>query len=151
MSPEFLRVKKVKKTRELMLKLGIFQCWQSVFCFVLSFCFFLGPHPWHMEVPRIGVELELQLPVYATATAMRDSSCIWDLHHSSQQHQMPNPLSEIKPTSSYILVRFVSTEPQWERQAIYVNTLEILEGLSLRGHAIYYCTPFMSMGNSLLL
>ena len=36
MSPEFLRVKKVKKTRELMLKLGIFQCWQSVFCL---FCF----------------------------------------------------------------------------------------------------------------
>ena len=28
-----------------------------IFCF-LSF-FFLGPHPWHMEVPRIGVELEL--------------------------------------------------------------------------------------------
>jgi len=20
---------------------------------------FLGPHPWHMEVPRLGVELEL--------------------------------------------------------------------------------------------
>ena len=24
------------------------------------FCF-LGPHPWHMEVPRLGVQLELQL------------------------------------------------------------------------------------------
>ena len=23
---------------------------------------FLGPHPWHMEVPKLGVELELQLP-----------------------------------------------------------------------------------------
>ena len=32
---------------------------ESTFCFVL-FCFvFLGPYPWHMEVPRLGVESEL--------------------------------------------------------------------------------------------
>ena len=24
------------------------------------FFFFLGPHPWHMEGPRLGVQLELQ-------------------------------------------------------------------------------------------
>ena len=30
--------------------------------------FFLGPHLLHMEAPRLGVELELQLPAYATAT-----------------------------------------------------------------------------------
>ena len=29
---------------------------------------FLGLHLWHMEVPRLGVELELQQPAYATAT-----------------------------------------------------------------------------------
>ena len=38
------------------------------FFFFLTVCF-LGPHLWHMEVPRLGVELELQLPVKATATA----------------------------------------------------------------------------------
>ena len=38
------------------------------------FFFFYWPHPWHMEVPRLGVELELQLPTYATATAMQDLS-----------------------------------------------------------------------------
>ena len=27
----------------------------------LFFFFFLGPHMWHMEVPRLGVELELHL------------------------------------------------------------------------------------------
>ena len=32
----------------------------------------LGPHLWHMEVPRLGVESELQLPAYTTATAMQD-------------------------------------------------------------------------------
>ena len=37
----------------------------------------------HMEVPRLGVESELQLPAYATATAMPDLSYICDLHHSS--------------------------------------------------------------------
>ena len=49
------------------------------------FLFFLGPYPWHMEVPRLGVELELQLPTYSTATATQDSSHICDLHHRSRQ------------------------------------------------------------------
>ena len=39
-----------------------------------------------MEVTRLEVELELQLPAYATATAMQDPSYIWDLHHS-----LPDP------------------------------------------------------------
>ena len=30
--------------------------------------FFLGPHLWHMEVPRLGVDSELQLLAYTTAT-----------------------------------------------------------------------------------
>ena len=46
-----------------------------------------------MEVPRLGVELELQLLVYATATAMQDLSQVCDLHHSSWQLQILNPLS----------------------------------------------------------
>ena len=36
------------------------------------FAFFGGLYPQHMEVPRLGVESELQLPPYATATAMLD-------------------------------------------------------------------------------
>ena len=49
------------------------------------FFFFLGPHSWHMEFSRLGVELELQLPAYATGTATWDPSHICDLHHSSWQ------------------------------------------------------------------
>ena len=30
--------------------------------------FFLGLYLWHMEVPRLGVKSELQLPATATAT-----------------------------------------------------------------------------------
>ena len=60
------------------------------------FSFFLGPYPQHMEVPRPGVESELQLPAYATATAMPDPSHVCDLHPSSWQCQILNPLSEPK-------------------------------------------------------
>ena len=49
-----------------------------------------------MEVPRLGVELELQLPAYATATAMWDPSHICDLCHTLWQPQILNPLSEAK-------------------------------------------------------
>ena len=31
---------------------------------------FLGPHLWHIDVPRPGVKSELQLTAYTTATAM---------------------------------------------------------------------------------
>ena len=47
-----------------------------------------------MEVPKLGVESELQLPVYTTATAMQDVSCVYNLHHSSQQRWIPNPQIE---------------------------------------------------------
>ena len=50
--------------------------------FFFFFCF-LGPHPWHMEVPRLGVELELQLLAFATATAMPDPSHVCNLHHTA--------------------------------------------------------------------
>ena len=35
---------------------------------------FLEPHPWHMEVPRLGIRLELQLLAYTTAAAKWDPS-----------------------------------------------------------------------------
>ena len=59
--------------------------------FLLLFCF-LGRHLGHMEVPKLGVELELQLPAYATAA--RDLSHICDLHHSSGQRRILNRLSK---------------------------------------------------------
>ena len=47
-----------------------------------------------MEVPRLGVESELQLPAYTTGTATWDPSRVCNLYHSSRQHQIPDPLSE---------------------------------------------------------
>ena len=39
---------------------------------------FLGLHPWYMEVPWPGVELELQLQAFTTATTMPELSHICD-------------------------------------------------------------------------
>ena len=62
-----------------------------------------------MEVPWLQVKLELQLPVYATATAMPDLSHICDLCRSLWQHWILNPLRPgIKSTSSWILVGFLT-------------------------------------------
>ena len=46
--------------------------------FQLIFFSFLVPYLWQMEVPRLGVESELQLPATAIATATPDPSCKCD-------------------------------------------------------------------------
>ena len=49
-----------------------------------------------MEVPRLEVKLELQLPAYTTATATWDLSHSCNLRHSSWQGQILNPLSKAR-------------------------------------------------------
>ena len=44
----------------------------KIFFFNLLLLFFLGPHLWHIEILKLGVHSELQLPAYATATATQD-------------------------------------------------------------------------------
>ena len=48
-------------------------------CIYFFFFFFLRAAPWHVEVPRLGVESELLLLADTTATATRDLSHIYDL------------------------------------------------------------------------
>ena len=57
-------------------------------------CFFLWLHLWHMEVPGSGIELELQLLAYTTATATLDLSNNFNLCRSLWQCWIFNPLSE---------------------------------------------------------
>ena len=72
----------------------------SFLFFFPSFLFFffalLALHPRQMEVPRLGIQSELQLPACTTATAMQDPSHICALHHSSRKRQIPDPLSEAR-------------------------------------------------------
>ena len=51
-----------------------------------------------MEVPRLGVKSGLQLLACATARATEkpDLSHVCNLHYSSLQHQILNPLSEAR-------------------------------------------------------
>ena len=57
-----------------------------------------------MEVPRLGVEWELQLLVYTTATVTQDLSHIYALNHSSRQPQILNPLSEARDPTHILMV-----------------------------------------------
>ena len=76
----------------------------NIIIIIIIIICFLGPHPWHMEVPRLGVESELQLPAYTTASATSDPSHICNLLHNSRQHQIINPLSKDRDRTHDLLV-----------------------------------------------
>ena len=98
-----------------------------LFYFIL-FCFcFLVPHPQHIEVPRLGVELELQLPRYATATATQDST--YTAAHANAISLTHWARAGVKPTSSWMLVRFSSAEPWWELPTISSLSIHLLMGV----------------------
>ena len=67
------------------------------------FLVFLGLYMQHMEVPRLGVKSELQLPTYNRATATPDLSHVCDLHHGSWQGQILNPLSEARDQTHVLM------------------------------------------------
>ena len=70
------------------------------FSFFLSFFFFcfLGPNLHHMEVPRLGVELELQLLAYSTGQFWTASATYTTAH--SNAGYLLNPLSKHKDWTS---------------------------------------------------
>ena len=80
------------------------------------FPFLFRAAPAAHEVPRLGVESELQLLSYTAATAMQDPSRVIDLHHSSEQRQILNPLSEAWDGTCIFMDTslIVSTAPQRE-------------------------------------
>ena len=72
--------------------------------FVCLFVFvFLGLHLWHMDIPWLGVRLELHLPAYTTTTPIPNLSWVCDLYHSSRQCQILNPLSEARDRTHILL------------------------------------------------
>ena len=79
----------------------------SFFCFlflIFFFFVFLGLYPWQqMEVPRLGVKSQRQPLATATATAMWHLSRICDLHHSSRQGGILNPLREAKDRTHVLM------------------------------------------------
>ena len=70
-----------------------------------------------MEVSRQGVELELYLPAYTTATAMWDPSYVsvtYTTAHSNAGSLTYRGRPGAKSGLSWTLVRFTSAEPQQE-------------------------------------
>ena len=63
-----------------------------------------------MEVPRLGVELEVHLQAYTTATAMSDRSCVCEIHRSMRPCRILNPLSRARDRTLVL----VDTSPQRE-------------------------------------
>ena len=63
--------------------------------FFFPFFLFRAAHVTY-EVSRLGGKLELQLPAYTTGTAMQDLSRFCNLHHSSWQCWILNPLSKAR-------------------------------------------------------
>ena len=68
-----------------------------LFIYLSIYLFFLlWPHPQQVEVSRLGVKSDLQLPASTTATATGDLSRICEPYHSSQQCWISNPLSKVR-------------------------------------------------------
>ena len=63
---------------------------------------FLGLHPQHMEILRLGVQLELQ------------QHGIWAAYTEAHGSLLHSAGSGIELASSWILVGFLTAEPQWE-------------------------------------
>ena len=74
-----------------------------VFC-LFVFLPFLEPLPLHVEVPRLGVQLELKPPAYARATTTQDPSRVCNLLHSSRQRRILNPLSKARDRTRNLIV-----------------------------------------------
>ena len=102
-------------------------------CVCVYFFFFASfrKHPWHIEVPRLGGKSELQLPNYTRAIAAWDLSRIFNLHHSSGQFQIPNPLREDKDGTHILMdtsqIRFHWTTAgiPWMYTSLKIFFLEI--------------------------
>ena len=100
-------------------------CFIYIYIYIYIFSF-LEPYLWHVEVPRIGGESELQLPVYTTATATPDPNCICDICHSSPRCWILNPLSKARDQTCIL------TDASW-----------ILNPLSHNGNSSSYNFKFL--------
>ena len=104
----FCLIRKVKNNsyqlfEDLLLTSIVLKILHIIFYLIFWVSVFLGPQPQHMEVHRLGVKSELQLPAYTTATTMQSRSCICNLHHSSRQCQILDLLNEARDWTLILL------------------------------------------------
>ena len=119
--------------------------------YVYLYCIYLGPHLWHMDVPRLGVESELHLLACTSATGnSRLELHLWPTPHlmAMSDHLTHWARPGIKPTSSWILVRLITAEPRWELQLwnFWLHTRG--SSISCSVFCIFYFNPFSKTMNS---
>ena len=95
---------------------NIYICVCVCVCVCVCMCFAFWAASAAYGSPQARGQIGAACASLLTATAMREPSLVFDLHHSSLQGQILNPLSKpgIESVSSWILVGFVTAEPQWE-------------------------------------
>ena len=105
------------------LRVQVWPNWPARRVHIYIYVHFLGSHLRHMEISRLRVESEQQLPAFTTAIAMQDPSHVCGLHHSSRQCRILNPLKEARNRTHIlqILVRFITIEPQQELQRVHIE------------------------------
>ena len=86
-----------------------------VFCFFFIFFFFcfLGPHLRHMDVPRLEVQLEIQLPASPQPRQgqIPAASGTYTAAHSNTRSLTHGARPGIEPATSWFLVELASAEP----------------------------------------
>ena len=105
-------------------------------------CFFRAT-PRRIEVPRLVVESELQLLVYATTTATWDPRCICSLYQSFRQCWILNPLIEARGGSCVLMdtsqIRFLWAMmgiPIWPFHIGFFHLVICIYSLSMSLHGL---------------
>ena len=98
----------------------------NLYLFPFFFSVFLRPHPWHMEVPRIGGEWELKPMSQQQQHPIQAVSVTYITAHSNDGSLTHWARPWIESMSSWILVRFIITEPQWDSWIYFLKLLKWL-------------------------
>ena len=86
-------------------------------CTHIKYIGFLGLHPWHMEIPRLGLNRSYnsQPTPQTQQRGIQATSAMYTTAHSNHGSLTHWSKPWIEPMSSWILVWFTTAEPKWER------------------------------------
>ena len=98
--------------------------------FSLSFFFFLGLHPRHMEVPRLGSNQSCSCrpTPQPQPCRIRASSATHTTVHSNTGSLSHGVRPGLEPTSSWILATFAAAAPLRERRIPHFGNLHLCHG-----------------------
>ena len=116
--------------------------------FIYLFIVFLGLHLWHMEAPRPGVESDSPRPTpHQCQIQAASGTCTTAQGNARSSNHWARP--GIEPASSWMLVRFISAEPQRELPIQLLN-YKCLASYGLTHHTCGLCDAADHMSSSLV-